>query len=494
MHALGSALFWGVIAALVMGAGGLFLRHDFAVQLASYEERAAARGASSEQDVSRMRDELTLRQLEGVCARDVLLERLALELAAGGHDPDELARAANTFADALAGSVVLLEQARGLTTLAVSKGAPALSLGRSELESASRGQLLARDRAGKSWHVLSCRRPHGRGALWLALVEPEPELAAASKPPPESAGLALAFVIVAAFLLASTVAYLMAARAERHEQALATIERAAERVAQGDLVSAIDVRVDHRADRTFRTFDRMTKELRDMRVRLAEAEREAAFREVARRIAHEIKNPLSPIQTAIETLRKAHQKARPDFPEIFDESTRAILEEVKRMERIVREFGEFARLPKPEPGAIDLAALVRDVVPLYVPEGAELELELSDGAARVRADREQITQVLVNLVKNALDAAHDRSPQRVRIAVETAPGGTCFAVADNGPGIALADRERVFEPYYTTKDEGTGLGLAIVKRIVVDHGGHIEVEKSPLGGASVRVTLPPYEP
>jgi signal transduction histidine kinase len=494
MRALASALLWGVLAALVMGAGGLFLRHDFAARLASEQRHHLQQADAAEREQLRLRQELTLRQLEGVCARDILFERLALELAAGGRDPASLARAAETLAHALTGQVLLLEQTRGLTTLAASRGAPALKPSRATLESALRGQVLERDEQDKAWRLLACRRQHGRGALWLVRAE-------AGEAPPISAvegadesPLALAIVVLAAFLLASTAAYLISLRSERHETALATIERAAERVAEGDLVSTINVRVDERADRTFRTFDRMTKELRDMRARLAEAEREAAFRDVARRIAHEIKNPLSPIQTAIETLRRAKQKERPDFAEIFEESTRAILEEVKRMERIVREFGEFARLPKPEPGAIDLGALVRDVVPLYVPEGAELELELSDGAQRVRADREQITQVLVNLVKNALDAARDRAPAKLRIAVETAPGGTCFAVADNGPGIALADRERVFEPYYTTKDEGTGLGLAIVKRIVVDHGGHIEIEKSPLGGAAVRITLPAYEP
>jgi signal transduction histidine kinase len=532
MRALGLALLWGVAAALVMGAGGLFLRHDFAARLSRVQRTHLEQAAAWTKARWLAEEQQALRQLASVCARDLHVERLALELAAGGRDTDAVARAADTLAQALGAPALLLEQARGVATLAGSAGAPVLKLARAELDAARTRHVVARDVRGQPWLVLACARPQGRGALWVAralaaerlreLVPAGPgvalELSAAAREgsvealalrpgageplvlslrASDAAGeqldLALLITVLAAFLLASAVSYLITLRSARHEQALATIERAAARVAEGDLVSTIDVRIDERADRTFRTFDRMTKELRDMRARLAEAEREAAFRDVARRIAHEIKNPLSPIQTAIETLRRARAKERADFGEIFDESTRAILEEVKRMERIVREFGEFARLPKPEPGAIDLGALVRDVVPLYVPEGAELELELSEGAARVRADREQITQVLVNLVKNALDAAHERRPARVRIAVESAPGGTCFSVGDNGPGIALTERERVFEPYFTTKDEGTGLGLAIVKRIVADHGGRIEIEKSPLGGASVRVTLPGYE-
>ncbi|MDB4990890.1 MAG: Nitrogen regulation protein ntrY, partial [Myxococcaceae bacterium] len=268
------------------------------------------------------------------------------------------------------------------------------------------------------------------------------------------------------------------------------LEQAAERVAKGDLSARIGARSGGRADQTFRTFDRMTEELSEMRGKLAEAERAAAWQDMAQRIAHEIKNPLSPIQMAIETLRKAHDKRLPEFDEIFDESTRAIAEEVKRIEHIVREFSDFARLPRAKPGALDIASLIADTVSLYQPDDVAIELSHARSETLVRADREQITQVLVNLIQNATDAARGAATPRVSISTEVARGMALVHVEDNGKGIAADQRERVFEPYYTTKPNGTGLGLAIVRRIALDHQGQVNVSASALGGAKFTLKLP----
>jgi signal transduction histidine kinase len=536
IRALGFALAWGFAAALVTLSGGLFLRHDYGTLTAQRDRTELEGAARSIESAVRAREASSGRLLSHVCTRDIQLERLTLELAAGA-DEIEAARVAGALAGAVDAPVVLARsKARTKPALlARSTGAPRIALQASQLEAARQRLTLVRDDAGHAQLAQACARAEGQNMLWVVSLQPAetwllglPPAAGAGlrlvsrdgpRPPgslevlalpgvtdpgltllvvatPSSIGqqdLALALAVLAAFLLAASLGFLVGRRDEHHEQALVTIEQAAERVAQGDLLSAIDTQLGERADRTFRTFDRMTKELRDMRERLAEAEREAAFRDVARRIAHEIKNPLSPIQISIETLRKARAKQRPDFDEIFEESTRAILEEVKRLEHIVREFGEFARLPKPTPGEIDLGKLVQDVVPMYVPEEAELTISIAPDAPRVRADREQITQVLVNLVKNALDAARGKSPVRVNIHVVPCVRGAAFVVSDNGSGIAPRERERVFEPYFTTKDEGTGLGLAIVKRIVSDHGGTIELGESELGGASVRVTLPAHD-
>jgi nitrogen fixation/metabolism regulation signal transduction histidine kinase len=332
-----------------------------------------------------------------------------------------------------------------------------------------------------------------RQALSIAGVDGTAGLtvfARAAGAPPLATLLALAPPLALLVAFAAALAYLLASKRTVDDSVLVTLEQAAARVAGGDLTARIGLRAGGRADQTFQTFDRMTAELQEMRNRLADAERVAAWQDMARRIAHEIKNPLSPIQIAIETLRKAHQKRLPEFDEIFEESTRAILEEVRRMEHIVREFSEFARLPRAKPGALELGALIDDTLALYQPEDVPVEVVHGAASIALHADREQLTQVLVNLLQNAADAARSAAAPQVTVRTEILPGAALVHIDDNGPGIPEAERERVFEPYYTTKDHGTGLGLAIVRRIAFDHEGSVQVSASPLGGARFSLRLP----
>ncbi len=301
--------------------------------------------------------------------------------------------------------------------------------------------------------------------------------------------LSLAVSVLFALLLGGAGGVFSARRARAHEEALAALERAAERVAGGDLTSELGPLLGERADQTFRTFDRMTRELRDMRSRLQQTERETAFRDVAQRIAHEIRNPLSPIRMAMESLRKAKLRELADFDEIFEESTRTVLDEVQRLTRIVQDFSEFARLPKPRPGAMSLAALIKDTLTLYSPEGVATSFVIESAPAELHADREQLVQVVVNLLNNAADAAKHASEPQVRIVLAATSSGAELHVDDNGAGVAEADRARIFEPYFTTKAHGTGLGLAIAERIVRDHGGSLTVTSSPLGGARFSLKL-----
>lgn len=301
--------------------------------------------------------------------------------------------------------------------------------------------------------------------------------------------LSLAVSVLVAGLLGAALGFLSARRAHMHEEALAALERAAERVAGGDLTSEVGPLSGERADQTFRTFDRMTRELRDMRTRLQHTERETAFRDVAQRIAHEIRNPLSPIRVAMESLRKAKLREHDDFDEIFEESTRTVLDEVQRLSRIVQDFAEFARLPKPRPGAVDLAALIKDALTLYSAEGVTTSFVVESAAPELHADREQLVQVLVNLLNNASDAAKRSSSPQVNVVLAGHSEGALLHVDDNGAGVAEADRARIFEPYFTTKAHGTGLGLAIAERIVREHGGALSVTTSPLGGARFTLRL-----
>jgi two-component system, NtrC family, nitrogen regulation sensor histidine kinase NtrY len=250
-------------------------------------------------------------------------------------------------------------------------------------------------------------------------------------------------------------------------------------------------------------FNKTIDELTAMRKRLAATERIAARREVARQIAHEIKNPLAPIRAAVETLRRLRQRDDERFDEYFEEATTTVLGEVHRIANIVTQFTQFNRMPPPNPAAMDLVQVARGVVTLHAstPDGGE-PAEAESGHPRVElvsepippvsADRDQIIQVLTNLVQNGLDAASAVRPDpRVTVTIGPLPEKRVrIVVRDNGPGVPDDFLPRLFEPYATTKEKGTGLGLAIVQRIVFEHGGEISYRKAQKGGAVFEIALP----
>jgi two-component system, NtrC family, nitrogen regulation sensor histidine kinase NtrY len=248
-------------------------------------------------------------------------------------------------------------------------------------------------------------------------------------------------------------------------------------------------------------FNRAIDELSAMRKRLAATERIHARREVARQIAHEIKNPLAPIRAAVETLRRLRMRDDPAFDEYFEEATATVLGEVHRIANIVTEFTRFARLPAPNPEPMDLVQVTRGVVTLHAsaPDGAaeatgagpRVEL-VAEPIPMVSADKDQMIQVLTNLIQNGLDAASASRPDP-RVVVTLGPlakDKVRLVVRDNGPGVPDEMLPRLFEPYATTKEKGTGLGLAIVQRIVFEHGGEIAYRKGQKGGAVFEITLP----
>jgi signal transduction histidine kinase len=253
-----------------------------------------------------------------------------------------------------------------------------------------------------------------------------------------------------------------------------------------------------------RSFNRTIEELAAIRRRLARTERIAARREVARQVAHEIKNPLAPIRAAVETLRRLHARQSPQFEEYFDEATKTVLDEVHRIKNIVSEFSKFARMPPPRFERVDLEELARGVVALHhdpsrdassgsADEGSGAQVWLvAEPLPRVMADRDQLIQVLTNLVQNGIEAAAAvRSDPEVGITLRaSSERELTLEIHDNGPGIADEVRDRLFEPYVSTKPEGTGLGLAIVQTILHEHGGEIEALEAEEGGALFVVTLP----
>jgi len=238
------------------------------------------------------------------------------------------------------------------------------------------------------------------------------------------------------------------------------------------------------------SFNQAIADLAALRKRLAATERIAARREIARRVAHEIKNPLAPIRTAVETLRRLRARDDPAFDEYFDEATRTVLDEVARISNIVSEFTRFARLPPPVPAPMDLAATVRQVVGLHATEGVRVTLRAEE-IPIVTADRDQMVQITTNLVQNAIEACRGAPHGAVDVELgRTDPAHVALRVRDNGPGVGPEMLGRLFEPYATTKTTGTGLGLAIVQRIVVEHGGEIVHRAPPAGGAEFEVVLP----
>ena len=235
---------------------------------------------------------------------------------------------------------------------------------------------------------------------------------------------------------------------------------------------------------------------------LFRAQRVSAWRDVARRLAHEIKNPLTPIQLCAERLRRNLAGAPPQAKALVDECTGTIVGEVEALKGLVDEFSHFARLPSPRTVPADLNGLLEQTLALYdgLFPGIEIRRVLSRALPPVRVDPEQIQRVVVNLVDNAVAAlggeagGADRSVASGVITIETAHDPTNdvarVVIADTGPGIADADREKLFLPYFSTKGRGSGLGLAIVRRIVVEHGGGIEVTDNEPTGTRFIVELP----
>jgi two-component system nitrogen regulation sensor histidine kinase NtrY len=244
-------------------------------------------------------------------------------------------------------------------------------------------------------------------------------------------------------------------------------------------------------------FNRMTEQLVEQRDRMIQAERVAAWRELARRLAHELKNPLFPLQITIENLQRARQASPEQFDEVFRESTSTLLAELDNLKTIVGRFSDFARMPAPHLEPVDLNQMVQDVVKLF---DAQIEsgrppivkvLQLDDNLPAASADPEQMRRALRNLVLNALDAMPKGGTLTLRTQRLEGPVENKIAieVSDTGEGLTPEECARLFTPYYTTKQHGTGLGLAIVQSVVSDHKGTITVRSEPGKGATFRIEL-----
>ncbi len=291
-------------------------------------------------------------------------------------------------------------------------------------------------------------------------------------------------------LLAIVCSLWIAARVSRPIEQLA---HAAEEVASGNWEVRVPERGHDEVSVLARSFNHMTEQLASQREQLVQSERVAAWRELARRLAHELKNPLFPLQLTVENLVRARELSEEEFDEVFRESTATLGMEIGNLKTIIGRFSDFSKMPKPELERIDAKDVIARVCSLY--EGAatheakiDFVTEIAGEPMAIMVDPELLHRALSNLMLNAMDAM----PHGGKLTISARPQGANIEirVADTGEGLTPEECERLFTPYYTTKVHGTGLGLAIVQSVVADHGGTITVESHAGSGATFIITLP----
>jgi two-component system, NtrC family, nitrogen regulation sensor histidine kinase NtrY len=305
-------------------------------------------------------------------------------------------------------------------------------------------------------------------------------------------GSAALIVGVGGILLAILVSSWAAARVTRPVEQLA---HAAQEVAAGNWNVRVDVLGADELGQLADSFNRMTTELLDQKERLVQAERVAAWRELARRLAHELKNPLFPLQLTVENLIRARQQDPEAFDEVFRESSRTLLAEISNLKGIIERFSEFSRMPQPRLQRVQVNELIRGVVQLFqaqlgAPGRAKIscDLQLEPQLDPVEADAELLHRAILNLVLNAQDAMPRGGTLTLRTRNEDRK--VFIEVADTGEGLTRDECAQIFTPYYTSKQHGTGLGLAIVQSVISDHGGRVSVESDPGRGTTFIIELP----
>src|SRR5579883_3204382 len=303
---------------------------------------------------------------------------------------------------------------------------------------------------------------------------------------------ATAFIVAGVgILLGILISVWIAARFSRPIEQLAEASR---EVAGGNWDVQVQSDTDDELQDLADAFNAMTKELIEQRDRLVQTERVAAWRELARRLAHELKNPLFPLQLTVENLSRARALPAPEFEEIFNESSATLLAEIQNLKTIIARFSDFSKMPRPQLQPTSLNELVQKVATLHQaqvkesPKAIALKLELDRELRVIPLDPDLMHRVVSNLFLNAIDAM----PKGGTLHLRTHDRGEYarLEISDTGIGLTPEERERIFTPYYTTKKHGTGLGLAVVQSIVSDHHGSISVVSEPGQGTTFIIDLP----
>ena len=307
----------------------------------------------------------------------------------------------------------------------------------------------------------------------------------------------LAFlVILVAFLIGAIVS-------RRVTRRVTDLAEASRKVGAGDLTVSLPTDARDEVAELTMAFNEMVRDLRNSRTRIEYLQRIGAWQDFARRLAHEIKNPLTPIQLAAQEMAETYAGEDDAFRKKLQQARAIIEEEVATLRRLVGEFSAFAKLPRADLSPSDLCELIHNIeisIPAVLEDvghGAaapvEVRLSCATEPIGVRMDPMMLKRGVDNIVRNAIQAvygAHPTGGGRVFVHAYQSKGSGFVEIRDNGPGIDEEDWERVFDPYYTTKAEGTGLGLAIVKKVVLEHGGQVRLDRAPEGGARFRIELP----
>ena len=296
----------------------------------------------------------------------------------------------------------------------------------------------------------------------------------------------------AGMLLAIVLSLWAAAHVTRPVEQLA---QAAREVAAGNLHTQVQVDSADELGELAASFNHMTRELLEQRERVVQAERVAAWRDLARRLAHELKNPLFPLQLTVENLLRARQQSPAMFDEIFQESSATLLAEIANLKGIISRFSEFSKMPQPQFQFVKVSGLAQNAVNLFQVQfrapgrpAVECKLELAEAVEPIAADPELLHRVVSNLILNAMDAMPHGGTLTLRTRQDD--DHAYIEVADTGTGLTPEECERIFTPYYTSKAHGTGLGLAIVQSVVSDHGGRISVRSQSGYGTTFIIELP----
>jgi signal transduction histidine kinase len=302
---------------------------------------------------------------------------------------------------------------------------------------------------------------------------------------------------VVGVLVAGALSYALATRVTRPVEQLAAGARS---IAAGDWSAPIDVHASGEIAALADGFRDMTRQLIEQRERLVQAERVAAWRELARRLAHELKNPLFPLRLTVDNLQRAKTDHPQDFDEVFEESMGTLRTGLASLNAVIGRFSDFSRKPTPIFEERSPNEVVQNVLPLVAAQGnsggerqwVAVSLDLDPDVGTIPLDAEQLGRAIHNLMLNAFDAMPAGGSMTIR--TKRSPSVVTIEVTDTGAGLLDEERERLFTPYYTTKQHGTGLGLAIVQSIVSDHGGRVRVESSRGHGTTFFLELPVQRP
>lgn len=303
--------------------------------------------------------------------------------------------------------------------------------------------------------------------------------------------------ITLALLMAIVAVFVAVYFARRFTEPIGELVTGTRELAMGNIGYQLPQQREDEIGDLMKAFNQMSQDLAEHRQKLIHAERIAAWQGIARRLAHEIKNPLTPIQLSIQHLRDEYKKSDNDFEQTFTECTDTIIQEVDAIRTMVQEFSEFARMPAPNFQEMDLKPVLRELVSFFATARPNMHfsLEMENGLPKIEADSERLRRVIINLIENAIHAVKHKREKVVRVAAMPRNDTQIEVVfEDNGHGIPADHLESIFQPYFTTKENGTGLGLAIVDRIIRDHNGQIQVQSTVGQGTTFSLILLRHQP